>query len=159
DVTPERVKAFLADRLTQDNRRKGKVKARTANQDAKVLKAAVYLAERDGLVSAAEGLLRPATGRPGREDDEAAARALARPEGARRVEGAGRWYRDVWYAFLVTGVRTAELCALRFEDVDWEQKRLFVRKGKGGRSRWLPIEAGLWEILLTKRQDGRRAGV
>ena len=65
--------------------------------------------------------------------------------------------RDLWYAFLTTGLRKAELAALTFRDVDWEAREIIVRKGvaKNHRERRIPIDAGLWEIL--KRQEAGRA--
>ncbi|HKI36066.1 MAG TPA: tyrosine-type recombinase/integrase [Gemmataceae bacterium] len=67
-----------------------------------------------------------------------------------------RW-RDVWYAYLVTGIRLAELVYLTFDDIDWESRELVVRahKAKGKRERRIPIDDGLWDIL--KRLDAGRS--
>jgi integrase len=66
-----------------------------------------------------------------------------------------RW-RDVWYAYLVTGMRLRELCRLTFDDIDWEAREIIVRphKAKGKRERRIPIDDGLWDVL--KRQEAGR---
>jgi integrase/recombinase XerC len=65
-------------------------------------------------------------------------------------------FRDVWYAFLVTGMRKSELTSLMFRDIDWHNSELIVRSGvaKNHRERRIPIDAGLWEIL--KKQEASR---
>jgi integrase len=67
-------------------------------------------------------------------------------------------WRDIWYAYLVTGMRKAELAGLFFTDVDWENREIIVRadRAKNHRQRRIPIDAGLWEILCRQR-DGREA--
>jgi integrase/recombinase XerD len=47
------------------------------------------------------------------------------------------------------GLRTAELCALRVQDVDRERRELFVRQGKGDRQRVVPIPDGVHTALLA----------
>lgn len=71
-------------------------------------------------------------------------------------------WRDIWYAYLVTGMRNQELATLTFDDIDWEAREIIVRAGhaKSGRERRIPIDDGLWDIL--KHQEAtrheRRAG-
>jgi integrase len=67
-----------------------------------------------------------------------------------------RW-RDVWYTYLVTGMRLRELCRLTFEDIDWEGREIIVRahKAKTRRERRIPIDDGLWDML--RRQEAGRA--
>jgi integrase len=66
-------------------------------------------------------------------------------------------WRDVWYCYLVTGMRLNELTRLTFDDIDWESRELVVRpyKSKNRRERRIPIDDGLWKIL--KRQEAGRA--
>ena len=47
------------------------------------------------------------------------------------------------------GLRTAELCALRVQDVDRARQELFVRQGKGDRQRVVPIPDGVHTALLA----------
>jgi integrase len=84
-------------------------------------------------------------------------RALSGDEVARLLERSPQPWRDVWYAFLVTGVRKDELATLTFRDIDWEAREIIVRthRTKGKRERRIPIDAGLWEILCRQR-DGRQ---
>jgi integrase len=90
---------------------------------------------------------RPKEGRP-LTDDEVRRLLDASPP---------RW-RDVWYAFLVTGMRKGEVAALLFTDVDWEARELIVRsyRAKGKRERRIPIDDGLWDIL-RRQQAGAAA--
>lgn len=47
------------------------------------------------------------------------------------------------------GLRTAELCGLRVQDVDRERRELFVARGKGDRERVVPIPDGVHTALLA----------
>jgi len=59
------------------------------------------------------------------------------------------------------GLRTAELCALRVQDVDRERRELFVRQGKGDRQRVVPIPDGVYTALLAHllERGGRRGAL
>ena len=47
-----------------------------------------------------------------------------------------------------TGLRASELCNLRLQDVDLENKKLFVYLGKGKKNRYVGISNRLYEILV-----------
>jgi integrase len=83
-------------------------------------------------------------------------RALDPAEVKALLEASPERLRDVWYAYLVTGMRRGELCRLTFDDIDWEARELVIRphKAKGKRERRIPIDDGLWDIL--KRQEAAR---
>ncbi len=49
--------------------------------------------------------------------------------------------------FLQTGVRVSELVNLKMEDIDFTNKMLIVRQGKGKRDRTIPLEAQAVEAL------------
>jgi integrase len=89
-------------------------------------------------------------------DNAKEGRALSPDEVARLLKASKPHWRDIWYAFLVTGLRKEELASLTFRDVDWEARELIVRGGvaKNHRERRIPIDAGLWEIV--KRQEAGR---
>lgn len=55
------------------------------------------------------------------------------------------------------GLRTAELCALRVQDVERERRELFVRAGKGDRQRVVPIPDAVMTALRAHLLD--RGGV
>lgn len=63
--------------------------------------------------------------------------------------------RAILELFYLTGLRRAELAALRVVDLELEQQLLRVRKGKGGRCRHLPLgsRAAAWvgKYLLESR--------
>ena len=74
----------------------------------------------------------------------------------------GMW-RDVIFTALKTGLRRAELKALKWEDINFENKILTVRnswceykKGldstKSNRERYIPLTDGLYKMLLERRK-------
>ena len=83
-------------------------------------------------------------------------RGLDDSEVARLLEASPQRLYDVWYAFLVTGMRQTELISLRFADVDWQAREVIVQRGiaKNHTPRRIPIDNGLWEIL-SQRREGR----
>jgi len=42
--------------------------------------------------------------------------------------------------FCKTGLRCAELCNLKLDDIDWKNAEIMVKKGKGGKDRIVPVE-------------------
>lgn len=72
-------------------------------------------------------------------------RALTDDEVRRLLAVGGDW-REVWYAFLTTGLRSSELCALTWPAVDWDSREIEV-VGKGRKRRRIPLEDGLHAIL------------
>src|SRR3712207_8979619 len=48
---------------------------------------------------------------------------------SRLLDASPPHWRDVWYAFLTTGMRKSELAALRFSDLDFENREVTVRGG------------------------------
>lgn len=87
-------------------------------------------------------------------------RALTHDEVRRLLNGSGPLWRDVWYTYLVTGMRKSELSNLLFRDVDMQAREITVRAdvAKSHRERRIPIEDGLYEILERKlaERDSRR---
>jgi integrase/recombinase XerD len=59
------------------------------------------------------------------------------------------------------GLRTSELCQLDLGDIDLERREVFVRRGKGGRERRIPVPDGLWTELLAYRAErgGKRGAL
>jgi integrase len=70
------------------------------------------------------------------------------------------YWRDIWYAFLVTGLRKSELAGLQFtpEFLDLEAREIIVPAwlSKNGVQRRIPMDDGLYEIV--RRLDAGRAG-
>ena len=68
---------------------------------------------------------------------------------------------------LGTGLRVAELCDLKIEEVDLQSQQVFVNQGKGGKDRIVPLSDALVPVVtawigtrrkgyLIPRADGRR---
>jgi site-specific recombinase XerD len=60
-------------------------------------------------------------------------------------------------AGLFLGLRVSELCKLRVEDLDLDQRTAMVVQGKGGKDRSLPISERLFAVLMDWLGE-RRAG-
>jgi integrase/recombinase XerD len=57
------------------------------------------------------------------------------------------------------GFRTSELCSLDVQDVSVERQEIFVKQGKGGRQRTIPVPAAVWtELLAYLIEDGHKRG-
>ncbi len=67
-------------------------------------------------------------------------------------------YRNhaIFATFLFAGLRRKELLNLKFADVDLENLTIFVRQGKGGKDRIIPMSYRLAEILKTYLRERLR---
>src|SRR5262249_39549068 len=78
-------------------------------------------------------------------------RPLTDAEVPKLLEVSPPHWRDIWYAFLVTGLRKGELAGLQFtpEFLDWENREVIVPAwlAKNGVQRRIPMDDGLHEIL------------
>ena len=54
----------------------------------------------------------------------------------------------------LAGLRCAEICALRWEQVDWDQQTIQVVEGKGGKDRTIPMSAALAGLLEPRLRVG-----
>ncbi len=87
-------------------------------------------------------------------------RALADDEVPRLLDASPPHWSDIWYAYLVTGMRKSELTGLQFtkEFLDWEARDLIVPAwlAKNGLQRRIPMDDKLYDIikqLEAGRQD------
>jgi integrase len=87
-------------------------------------------------------------------------RAFTPDEIERLLTASPQPWRDVWYAYLVTGMRKMELGLLQWRDIDTEAREIIVRAdvAKTKTARRIPIDAGLWEILERRRREPRAPG-
>ena len=81
-----------------------------------------------------------------------AAQALP-PSGSLRAQT----YFTLFGLLYTTGLRCGEAFALNVGDVDLERERLFVDRGKFGKSRWVPLSASTTRVLQRYRQERSRA--
>jgi integrase len=101
--------------------------------------------------------------KPLRHDHPKDGRPLTDDEVSRLLEKSPQPWRDIWYAYLVTGLRKSELAYLMFQNIDWENREIIVRssRAKNHWERRIPVDSGLWDILCRQRdsRDERRPGV
>jgi site-specific recombinase XerD len=82
-------------------------------------------------------------------------RSLTLEEAARLVQSCPRQTVEQRRARLIVlllygcGFRNAELCGLDVQDANIERQELFVKHGKGGRQRTIPVPAAVWTELLA----------
>lgn len=57
-----------------------------------------------------------------------------------------RW-NSMFSVFLGTGCRISEMAALKIEDIDWDSKIIFIRKGKGNKERYIPLYPEVEQVL------------
>jgi integrase/recombinase XerD len=55
------------------------------------------------------------------------------------------------------GIRSGQVCALRFDDIDWRRETLRVPGAKGGREVLLPLQPSVSEALVDYLRAGRPA--
>ena len=82
-------------------------------------------------------------------------RALSIREAKLILEHSNEFWRRIWYAYFVLGLRKMELANLLFTDIDWEAREIVVRANttKSRRGRRIPVDDVLYEILLQQLQE------
>jgi len=73
---------------------------------------------------------------------------LSQEETARLIESASNlFHRAMLTTLYSTGMRRAELCRLKVEDIDGGRMIIHIRQGKGGKDRDVPLDPKLRETL------------
>lgn len=75
------------------------------------------------------------------------------PSGSLRPQTYSTFFGLLW----TTGLRCGEAIALNLGDVDIDRRLLYVRQGKFGKSRWVPLSFSTCRVLLSYTQ--RRAAI
>lgn len=152
-VTTATILAFRQERLASG------LSPRTVNHDVTILKAMLNWARDAKLIGGKNELKLKKLP----HDNPKEGRALTHDEVNRLLEASPPWLRDVWYAYLTTGMRKNELASLTFADVDRDNREIIVRMGssKTHRERRIPIDSGLWKIIEKQRagRADRRPGI
>lgn len=145
-ITVDNVLTYRGERLEED------LSPRTINMEVGALGTMLRWAVKHNLI----GGNPLASLKPLPHDHPKEGRPLADAEVERLLAHSPQPWRDIWYAFLVTGLRKEELAGLTFAEVDWEARELVIRPdvAKNHRERRVPIDAGLWQVL--KRQEAER---
>jgi integrase len=92
-----------------------------------------------------------------REDNQVE-RILTSDEEARLLGAANARLRPVLILALNTGIRLGECLALRWEHVDFDRGALRVAHSKSGKSRNIPMNRAVVQMLLALRAAGSRDG-
>lgn len=83
---------------------------------------------------------------------------LTKGEIERLIDGAANMRdRAITSLLAETGIRRAELCYLSIDDIRWHEKQIIIRKGKGSKTRLVPMTSELAETLkalTANRQIG-----
>ena len=114
-----------------------------------------WLVARDGLLLNPAALLRiPRVSSPGPLplSEEEMERLLDAPDTGTVLGLRDRAMLEVLYS---TGMRSGELLALTLRDVDLGEKLCFIRKGKGGGSRWAPLTEAACRTLEAYLERAR----
>jgi site-specific recombinase XerD len=67
--------------------------------------------------------------------------------------------RAIVEALYATGVRVSELLQIRLEDIKWEQRQIWIRKGKGNKERFVLFTHDCSERLKTYIQQQKNESV
>ena len=57
----------------------------------------------------------------------------------------------LWVLFS-TGIRVSELVSLNWGDIEWDRKLIYIRSGKGGKSRKVPVPQTVMDLLRRYRK-------
>ena len=146
-ITPKNVLNYREKRLAQ-------VGAGTVNYDVDRLETMLRWGVENGIIASnpLEGIDRLP------ETDSKETRALTEDEAQRLLNASPAHWSEIWYSYLVTGMRKNELASLLFRDIDWDAREVDIRRGisKNHKARRIPIDEGLWETLLRKRDEAPR---
>jgi integrase/recombinase XerD len=92
-------------------------------------------------------------------------RVLSIPEAERLVHAFAKRNREERRRRLVVlllygcGLRSFELCSLDVQDINTERQEVLVKRGKGGRQRYIPVPSGVWtELLAYMTERGGKRG-
>lgn len=110
----------------------------TANRNLSVLKAMLNKAFEDGLVKDDSPWRQV---KPFGNVDQPVVRFLTSAEAARLVNACDPSFRPLVKAALFTGARYGELAAITAADVDLGNARVFIKPGKSGKGRHVPLTA------------------
>jgi integrase len=86
-------------------------------------------------------------------------RFLTKEESRRLVEGCGNVLRPIVVFALHTGMRRGEILGLRWQDMDWDNKTLWIGEGKGGRGEYVPIDEKTISELRGLKKDTKNPWV
>jgi integrase len=67
--------------------------------------------------------------------------------------------RSMVQIFLNTGLRRKELFQLRWENIDFKNRQLFIKDTKTSRSRYIPMNETVYNELKALQQNGRNQGL
>jgi len=140
-----------SDAAVVEHTRKG-ARARTVNLEVDAVKTMLNQAMKWGYIR--ENALRWV--KPLKEEDRKPVRFLTKEECARFLAATPRELYPAFYVFLNTGMRKAELENLRWEDVDFNRRKILIRRKEDWHpktgEREIPMSLGVHEQLTSLRR-------
>lgn len=163
-MTPALMEEYQAFRMKEAApRTKKPITKRTVNIEVSTLKTALNKAVKWDLI-----VFNPMQGiEPLKEDDSKVIRALTADEAGRLLEAAEGWLRPVLLTAMYAGLREGELIHLEWDDVDFQQGMIRIRRkpgwnpkssGRSIREREIAIPSDLVEFLRKHKVRARDHG-
>lgn len=151
DVNLDVIEDFRYERLQEYSNGKP-VKPQTVNKDVAALSTMLTWAVKRGKIGT-----NPIIGISKLREYPKASRALEPGEVKALMNCSTDFWRRIWYAYFVTGVRKMELANLLFTDVDWKLREVIIRASysKNSGERRIPIDDRLFEIMLQQKEDAK----
>jgi len=137
------IDTFRADRLQQN------VGAQTVNKDVGALRTMLNWAVVRKRIGS-----NPIIGVKPLPETPKEARALRPDEVQALLAASTPHWREIWYAYLTTGLRKMELANLLFTDIDWSARELIIRAStaKNKTPRRIPIDNHLFDIISRQQE-------
>lgn len=151
DISRGEIESLLAERRSLPTRYDTSRTAATCNREWAAIRHFLNTCAEWGLMRAA-----PCAGIRPQKEARGRVRYLTIEEAALLLEKANARLRPVLLTALETGMRKAEILGLRWEDVDYANRSLYVRKTKNGEPRHVPMSERLAAEL---KKLPRRVGV
>ena len=77
----------------------------------------------------------------------------------RIIDAAKQPFRDIFITMMDTGCRPSEVVALQREDMRWDQRLIFIARGKTKKSRrFVPMSDRVHDFLRARTKDGEARG-
>jgi len=84
-------------------------------------------------------------------------RVLNHEEELRLLDSSKKKLRQIIIFALNTGMRRGEILNLKWEDIDFEERTILIKKSKSGKPRKVPINSRLFEELIKWKEENKNS--